>query len=203
MNALHAFASCTSVSLVVSLAAVASAREQDFSRLIPLCGGNRTPGIALGDVNKDGRLDVIFGNGRHLPQPNLLYINGSPVDLFFSRRPVNTGVFGSVTWRFSRSRRSTRAVSSQSGHVRHLSPLPRSRICAGEGDMLDAQVRDLLHARAGVIQQLSDEACSAVGLSIEKQAKIAESIWTLMIFATRPARGSWRRAGRSTPSARS
>jgi VCBS repeat protein len=88
VNALHPFASCASISLVVSLAAVASVRGQDFSRFIPLCGGNRTPGIALGDVNKDGRLDVIFGNGRHLPQPNLLYINGSPVDLFFPPRPL-------------------------------------------------------------------------------------------------------------------
>ena len=42
----------------------------------------------MGDVNGDGRLDVVFGNGRHLPQPNLLYINGSPVDLFFPPRPL-------------------------------------------------------------------------------------------------------------------
>ena len=88
MNVLHRFASCSLMSLVVTLAAVAAARGQNFSRFIPLCGGNRTPGIALDDVNGDGRLDVVFGNGRHLPQPNLLYINGSPVDLFFAPRPL-------------------------------------------------------------------------------------------------------------------
>lgn len=55
---------------------------------VQFCGGNRTPGIALGDVNGDGRLDLVFGNGRHLPQPNLLYVNGSPVHLFFPPRPL-------------------------------------------------------------------------------------------------------------------
>jgi hypothetical protein len=39
-------------------------------------------------VHGDGRLDLVFGNGRHVPQPNLLYINGSPVDLLFPARPL-------------------------------------------------------------------------------------------------------------------
>lgn len=60
----------------------------DFSNFMPLCRGDlSTPGIALGDVNGDGRLDIVFGNGRHLPQPNLLYVNGNRRDLFFPPRP--------------------------------------------------------------------------------------------------------------------
>ena len=61
----------------------------DFSNFMPLCRGDlSTAGIALGDVNADGRLDLVFGNGRHWPQPNLLYINGNRSDLFFPPRPL-------------------------------------------------------------------------------------------------------------------
>ena len=87
MKLLCVVACCMTVPLFVGLDP-ATLVAQDFSRFIQLCGGNRTPGIALGDVNGDGRLDLVFGNGRHLPQPNLLYVNGSPVDLFFPPRPL-------------------------------------------------------------------------------------------------------------------
>ena len=87
MKLLCVVACCTTVSFFVG-PDPATLMAQDFSRFIQLCGGNRTPGIALGDVNGDGRLDLVFGNGRHLPQPNLLYVNGSPVDLFFPPRPL-------------------------------------------------------------------------------------------------------------------
>jgi hypothetical protein len=69
---------------------------QDLSQFIPLCRSDRTPGIALGDVNGDGRLDIVFGNGRHTPQPNLVYVNGNRTDLFFLPRPLGNSATYSV-----------------------------------------------------------------------------------------------------------
>ncbi len=89
LNALRAAA--VSVSLVAAIAGIPSARPlhgQDLSRFIPLCRGDQTAGIALGDVNGDGRLDMVFGNGRHTAQPNLLYISGNRRDLWFPPRPL-------------------------------------------------------------------------------------------------------------------
>ena len=62
---------------------------QDLSHFLsPGCRGDQTSGIALGDVDGDGRLDMILGNGRHTPQPNLLFISGNRTDLFFPPREL-------------------------------------------------------------------------------------------------------------------
>lgn len=73
--------------LFISLAA-APLSGQDLSLFHPLCRSDRTPGIALGDVNGDGRLDVVFANGRHDAQPNLLYMGAGGREPFFPPRPL-------------------------------------------------------------------------------------------------------------------
>lgn len=68
------------------------AGAQDLSQFIsPQCRADQTSGIALGDVDGDGRLDIVFGNGRHTPQPNMLLINGNRTDLFFPPREIGNG----------------------------------------------------------------------------------------------------------------
>lgn len=78
-------------SLIIGICTVSAVLVpgQDFSRFLPLCRGDLTPGVALGDVNGDGRLDIVFGNGRHTPQPYLLYVqtNGGR-EPFFPPRPL-------------------------------------------------------------------------------------------------------------------
>lgn len=90
MTLLNAAASSGLFVLAISGTPTAwSQLSPDFSNFMPLCRGElSTPGIALGDVNGDRRPDIVFGNGRHLPQPNLLYINGNRRDLFFPPRPL-------------------------------------------------------------------------------------------------------------------
>lgn len=69
--------------------------DPDLSRFISLCRGGATPAIALGDVDGDTRLDMVFGNGRHEPEPNLLYVNGNRTDLWFPPRPLgNSATYG-------------------------------------------------------------------------------------------------------------
>lgn len=60
--------------------------EMDISGFISLCRDRSTSSIAIGDVDGDGRLDVVFGIGRHRAEPNLLYISGYRTDLWFPPR---------------------------------------------------------------------------------------------------------------------
>lgn len=109
-------------SLVVGLCILNAvlAPGQDFSRFFPVCRGDMTPGIALGDVNGDGRLDIVFGNGRHTPQPNLLYIQAKGGrDPFFPARPLGnsatatlTGMAISTLWWATKRRRYLRPAQT-------------------------------------------------------------------------------------------
>jgi hypothetical protein len=76
--------------LIVLFSTVAAAplSGQDLALFYPLCRSDRSPGIAVGDVNGDGRLDVVFANGRHEPQPNLLYVAARGREPFFPPRPL-------------------------------------------------------------------------------------------------------------------
>ena len=78
----------TGIVLAVTLATAPSVTAQDFSLFHSFCRSDRTPGIAVGDVNRDGRLDVAFANGRHEAQPNLLYLGSSGREPFFPPRPL-------------------------------------------------------------------------------------------------------------------
>lgn len=70
----------------------------DLSHFLALCRSDRSVGIALGDVNGDGRLDMAFANGRHEPQPNLLYVSSRGRDRFYAPRQVGNAASYSVVF---------------------------------------------------------------------------------------------------------
>ncbi len=74
--------------------AVLGCREQmaaqDFSRWSTFCGAaEHTAGVALGDLDNDGDLDVVFANGRHLAETDWVYSNDGR-GTFYGRRALES-----------------------------------------------------------------------------------------------------------------
>jgi hypothetical protein len=77
-----------SVALMVALIiAVPHGAPQTFSRWSPLCDGfGQTGGIALGDLDGDGHLDIVVANGQHVAERNWVSFNDGR-GTFGPRRP--------------------------------------------------------------------------------------------------------------------
>jgi hypothetical protein len=79
------------------------AREQgspatvDFSRWAALCEGvAHTASVALGDLDRDGDLDLVLGNGRHFRELDWVYTNDGN-GMFYGKRPLGSepdGTYG-------------------------------------------------------------------------------------------------------------
>lgn len=87
------------LTVLLLLGGSTSVGAQDLSLFHAFCQSDRTPGIAVGDVNGDGQPDLVFANGRHTPQPNLLYIGAhGGRDPFFPPRPLGNAASYSVAF---------------------------------------------------------------------------------------------------------
>ena len=69
----------------------------DFSRWAALCQGvEHTASVALGDIDRDGDLDLVLGNGRHFPELDWVYTNDGN-GMFYGKRPLGSepdGTYG-------------------------------------------------------------------------------------------------------------
>jgi hypothetical protein len=84
----HLFAPLLVVALVCVPDRLAS---QTFSRWTALCESvDHTAGVALGDIDGDGDLDLLFSNGRHLPEIDWIYSNDGRGNFYGRRALGNT-----------------------------------------------------------------------------------------------------------------
>jgi hypothetical protein len=83
------------VALTAILATAMTARNgsqqlPEFSQWSALCQGiEHTASIALGDLDGDGDLDLVFGNGRHFREVDLVYSNDGR-GTFYGKRPLGS-----------------------------------------------------------------------------------------------------------------
>jgi hypothetical protein len=78
------------VLVVVANPTAGQDRPELFSRWATLCEGvEHTAGLAVGDLDGDGDLDLIAANGRHLSEFDWVYTNDGK-GMFYGRRILGT-----------------------------------------------------------------------------------------------------------------
>jgi hypothetical protein len=77
------------LTLVHVLGAPSGAAGQNFSQRLSFCDGfGQTAAVALADLDGDGDLDLLFGNGRHVPEEDWIYSNDGHGN-FYGRRALH------------------------------------------------------------------------------------------------------------------
>ena len=77
--------------MAASFAALASSGDaQRFPTAARFCIGGQASSVDVGDLDADGDLDIVFGMGRHTPEPNLIYLNRGK-GVFFGARSWSMG----------------------------------------------------------------------------------------------------------------
>lgn len=81
----------TLLALLVTLTSPLIA-QQPFLRWTTLCDGvEHTAGLALGDLDRDGDLDLVLANGRHMNEVDWVYSNDGNGS-FYAKRPLRSNV---------------------------------------------------------------------------------------------------------------
>jgi hypothetical protein len=75
------------LTLVLALGFPTVGAAQRFEWFFPIEVGRSVEGVDLGDVDRDGDLDILIGRGRHWPTPSLVYSN-TGYGNFYGPRPL-------------------------------------------------------------------------------------------------------------------
>jgi hypothetical protein len=87
-------ASCVTSLVVLGAIALRGQTGVDFSRWAALCQGiEHTASVALGDLDKDGDLDLVVGSGRHFRELDWIYTNDGR-GMFYGKRPLGSEADG-------------------------------------------------------------------------------------------------------------